>query len=115
MKGTLAAEKSSVVLGLGMLLVSGAAFGASVTRSFDPTSYTPGQPVTVTLTVDTMGASAQAIEDNAPSGWTVSNASHNGTVSGTRVAWFFLDGDDRDLTYQATPPASAFCGSTKAS
>ncbi len=90
--------------GLVSLVLTGAAFGASVSRSFHPAAYTPGQVVTVTLTVSATGAVAQAVEDNAPAGWTVSSASDGGNAAGGRAAWFFLDGKDRTLTYQATAP-----------
>ncbi len=98
-------KRSFVFLGLAPFVLTGAVFGASVTRSFNPATYTPGQQVTVTLTVSATGAAAQAIEDHAPAGWTVSNASDSGNASGTRAAWFFLDGNNRTLTYQATPPS----------
>ncbi len=75
-----------------------------------PASYTPGTalPVTLTATPPT-GVLAYAVEDQPPTGWTVSSISAGGTwdaVNG-QVKWFFTDGQPRVLTYQVTPPTNA--------
>jgi hypothetical protein len=75
-----------------------------------PSNYTPGVPVTVEL-VATPPASAKAfaIEDKAPTGWSVvANISHDGTYDPvTRQVKFgpFFDSTPRTLRYSVTPPA----------
>jgi YVTN family beta-propeller protein len=54
------------------------------------------------------GTLAHALEDQPPTGWTVSNISDGGSYdSGTgRVKWGpFFDANSRTLTYDVTPPA----------
>ena len=74
---------------------------------FTPDDYTPGSPITVTLTttIDTGSSSTYIVEDTYPTGWTISNLSTGGVDNGTSVRWFFLDNADRVLSYDATPPA----------
>ena len=75
-----------------------------------PASYMPGTALPVTLTVTPRtGVLAYAIEDQPPTGWTVSSISAGGTwdVVNSRVKWFFIDGQAQTLTYQATPPTNA--------
>jgi hypothetical protein len=96
-----------------LLLGTGAAFGASsVVRSVSPTTYTPGQPVTVTVVVTPdVGTRAYAMEERPPANWAVSNMQASDSsvpefVSGI-VKWgVFFDATPRTLTYTATPGAA---------
>jgi len=58
--------------------------------------------------VPSAGTSAYAVEERVPSGWVISNVSHEGKVdaaSGT-IRWgVFMDNAARSLTYTVTPPA----------
>jgi len=75
-----------------------------------PATYTPGAALTVTLTATPRaGVLAYAVEDQPPTGWTVSSISPGGAwdaING-RVKWIFTDGQPRSLTYQVTPPTTA--------
>ncbi len=67
----------------GLLALSGESSviaGGTAVSSFNPTSYTPGIGVTVSIVV-TPDASTQvyAVEDQPPVGWTVSNINNNGS------------------------------------
>ncbi|MCX6902271.1 MAG: hypothetical protein NTW03_02080, partial [Verrucomicrobia bacterium] len=73
-----------------------------------PPVFVPGEPITVTIcTVLASNATAYAVEDQFPAGWTVSDISPGGECDATngKVKWGpFLDGAPRKLTYQVTPP-----------
>lgn len=76
---------------------------------FHPSSqYTPGTAVTVGLkaTQFAWGNHLQ-VEDTFPTGWTVTNISHSGSVQSGKVVWQFplAGGESVTLTYTATPPA----------
>lgn len=94
---------------LTVILATPALASSSADRSFDPSDYTPGQAVTVTITLSVdAGVMAMALEDAPPSGWTVSNISNGGVWDSTNelVRWgmFFQGGMPTTLTYEATPP-----------
>ncbi|MDX9754428.1 MAG: hypothetical protein RBU29_10730 [bacterium] len=61
----------------------------SGSRTFSTGSFQPGSSVEVTLTLlnPNKAASTVKIEDIVPAGWTLSNLSNGGTVSGTKAAW----------------------------
>lgn len=73
-----------------------------------PAFYVPGEPLTVTLSATPPGgAAACALEDQFPSGWTVSDIGQGGELDAVhgKVKWGpFLDGVPGALTYQVTPP-----------
>ena len=76
-----------------------------------PQTYTPGQPLTVSIAV-TAGSvvSAYGVEDHPPAGWTVANINNGGAYDAVngKVKWgLFFDATPRTLTYQATPPTNA--------
>lgn len=82
-------------------------FAASTaTRSFNPTAYTPGSPVTVTILVSPdPSVGAYAIEETPPAGWTITNINEGGGEAGGMVKWgVFIDNQVRSLQYEATPP-----------
>ncbi len=72
-----------------------------------PGCYTPSSATIVSITVNPSGASAYAVEDAPPNGWTVSNISEQGQWDSfnKKVKWLFFDSTARTFTYQATPPA----------
>lgn len=75
-----------------------------------PANYTPGTALTVTLTATPRaGVLAYAVEDQPPTGWTVSSISTGGSwdAANGQVKWFFTDAQTRALTYQVTPPSNA--------
>ena len=66
-------KKISALLLL-MFLTAPLVVAGTVTRSFDKTAYSPGEVVTVTLTLSGVGdAPLAGITENAPTGWVVSN------------------------------------------
>lgn len=77
-------------------------------RTFSAPKYTPGSPLTVTLTV-VPGAAVgfYAIEEAYPPRWTISSVSDGGAVdlANGKVKWFFVDNLTRTLTFVATPPS----------
>ena len=77
-----------------------------VVRSVNPATYTVGQPVTVTLTCTIpAGAASYGLEETPPTGWTIAAISDGGTLTAGVIRWIFLDGNNRTITYTATPPA----------
>jgi len=77
-----------------------------VVRSVNPANYTAGQPVTVTLTCTLPGGTASyGLEETPPAGWTIAAISDGGTLTAGVIRWIFLDGNNRTITYTATPPA----------
>ena len=76
-----------------------------------PPAYSPGAPFTVELRAEPPdGARAYAVEDQPPTGWTVSEISHEGrfdAVTGKVKFGPFTDTTDRVLRYRVTPPAGA--------
>ncbi len=80
--------------------------------SFTPSTYTPEQPLVVSITVtpDT-GVSSHEVEDTVPVDWVVSAVSNAGVfdVIDNAVKWGpFLDDSARVLSYTVTPPAGSF-------
>jgi uncharacterized delta-60 repeat protein len=92
-------------------LTFAAAASATVAKRQAPTAFVPEEPVAVTIAVTpSPSARAYAIEEQTPSGWTVSAISHGGEFDATssRVKWGpFFDNAPRMLTYRATPPPTA--------
>src|SRR5258706_4897253 len=98
----------------------------SASRSMNPTSYTPGAQivVTVTVTTNTPGEFIYGVEETVPDNWTVSNVSHQGIIFtvGLKklIKWGLFVGTDslnasstnnmlavsRTLTYTAQPPST---------
>jgi streptogramin lyase len=76
-----------------------------------PAMYVPNLPFTVTIEVaETAAATAFAVEEAPPAGWTVSAISQEGEFDpvNRRVKWGpFYDRSPRTLTYLVTPPESA--------
>ena len=81
----------------------------SAVRSFSPSTYTPGSPVTISINaLPDPSTIVYSVEDAAPSGWTVSAISSGGSYDSVnkKVKWGpFFDSTPRILTYAATPPA----------
>ena len=75
-----------------------------------PTCYEPDTSFTVRIVVKpTADTLVVGLQDFPPSGWTVSNISHDGEWDATNgaVKWFFLDDQTQTLTYDVTPPGDA--------
>lgn len=75
-----------------------------------PPQYSPGVAFTVTILVKpSAGTFAYGVEDQPPSGWTVSGISENGAFDAAnwKVKWTFLDNAPRTLSYQVTAPVAA--------
>lgn len=83
--------------------------GGAVVSAFNPTSYTPGKGVTVSIAV-TPDASVGvwALEDTPPAGWAISAIDNGGgldTVNG-KVKWgVFFSNSPLTVSYVATPPS----------
>ncbi|HUS37097.1 MAG TPA: Ig-like domain-containing protein, partial [Verrucomicrobiae bacterium] len=92
------------------ILVREANADAFVFRRLPP-AYTPGTSFVVELRAEPpAGARAYAVEDQPPTGWAVSEISHEGRFdSATGKVKFgpFTDTTARTLTYRLTPPAGA--------
>ena len=82
--------------------------GSSAISTFSAAGYTPGGGALVTLAVTPpTGASAYAVQDGPPNGWTVSNISASGSYDAVNnlVKWGpFFDATKRTLQYTVTPP-----------
>jgi len=89
-------------------LVSGLTGGGIATRIL-PRFYTPGVPVSVSITViPDSGTQVYAVEDAPPANWVVSDINESGQWDDVnkKVKWGpFFDNNTRTLTYQATPPS----------
>lgn len=75
-----------------------------------PTCYEPGESFTVRIVLNPANDTlAVGLQDSPPSGWTVSNISHDGEWDATNAAvkWFFLDDQTRTLAYEVTPRGNA--------
>jgi uncharacterized delta-60 repeat protein len=97
---------------MGVPLVPGEqAGGLSYAERDAPPFFIPGEPLTVTLAAAPAAeASAFAVEDQVPAGWTVTGISDGGELDtvNSKVKWGpFLDPNPRTLSYQAAPPDSA--------
>jgi hypothetical protein len=70
----------------------------------------PGASADLKLRIEPpSGTSAYAVEEEVPSGWIISNVSHNGSVDADtgRIRWgVFFDSQARELAYTITPPAN---------
>lgn len=99
---------STLVAVMGILVQASTAVAQSANRDL-PDLYRPGGPmVTVTITLNDVGAVAAAgLEDKPPSGWTVSNISNGGSfdVSSGKVKWgpFFSPSIPGALSYDVLP------------
>lgn len=99
---------------LGLALLAARPVCADVTgvvTSFQPgQEYTPGQALTVSLTVTQFpGGTMLHLEDEAPAGWVISEITPPGQVASGKVVWdIALQGSaTRTLSYRATPPDGA--------
>jgi hypothetical protein len=79
-----------------------------VTPSFQPAQeYTPGQALEVRLTVTQFaGGTRLRLEDEFPSGWSISQITPPGHVVGGKVLWEMAlpSATTRTMSYRATPP-----------
>ncbi len=96
-------------MGLSKSRPKNAAVGMALSEM--PFLYTPSQAVTLRVTVKPASStSAYVVEDQPPTGWTISNINEGGvfdTANG-KVKWgLFFDNQARTLTYQVAPPAKA--------
>jgi hypothetical protein len=78
----------------------------TVTRSFAPDWYVPGQPTEVSLAVacDPAATSTWFVEEDYPDGWAPSDISNGGVDNGVTIRWFSLGPASPTLTYEITPP-----------
>ena len=95
------------------VLVTAPALGAGAARDL-PDNTLPGQPFTVTITLDVPpGTSVAAAEDAPPPGWNVSNISNGGSfdVQTGKVKWglFFAPSIPNSLTYTVVAGSSSPC------
>ena len=92
------------------ILVRDTAELSFVTRDLPP-AYVPGTPFPVALLVEPPHhGAAHAVEDQPPTGWEVSQISHDGVFDAAhgKVKWGpFTDQRPRTLTYLVTPPSAA--------
>ena len=76
-----------------------------------PVDYTPGELFTVSIIVKPLSdTGAYAVEDHPPAGWSVSSINEQGSFDerNGKVKWgSFLDNNERTLTYELTPTATA--------
>jgi len=81
----------------------------SFERAFAPTAYTPGQPVHVTIGVQSGFTAFLSAVEAPPRGWAVSNISAGGqfNASGGDISWAFSGALPGSLTYDVTPPIDA--------
>ncbi|HPW56369.1 MAG: SUMF1/EgtB/PvdO family nonheme iron enzyme [Thermoanaerobaculaceae bacterium] len=107
------------IVGLGVLGSVGAAWGGpaedqplddpGLATFFHPSSqYTPGTPVTVGLKATQFAwGNHLSVEDQFPTGWSVSGISHSGTLQSGKIVWQMPlgGGESVTLTYVATPPS----------
>lgn len=77
-------------------------------RSFSDYVYRTGQKITCTIQVTPpSGTLAYAVEEKYPTGWTASNPSHSGNVTGGVVKiGVFFDGLERTFTYDLMPSSA---------
>jgi hypothetical protein len=92
------------LLVIGVLATSLQAASVS-NRSFNPTSYTPGSPVSVTVTIaPDPSVYAYALEETPPAGWTITGIDNDGVFQNGIIKWgVFFDDVPRTLRYEATP------------
>lgn len=76
-------------------------------RTFSADSVVVGNAITVTLDV---GGASGALTETVPDGWTASNASNGGQISGNTITWT-LAGSASSVSYDATPTDAAIGGS----
>ena len=76
-----------------------------------PVAFVPGEPLTVMIAARPAAhATAYAVEDAFPAGWTVADISPEGELDAVhgKVKWGpFCDNTPRTLSYQLVPPAGA--------
>ncbi len=90
-----------------------------VTRTL-PSCYVPGIKLTVTLNATPSSTTGfYAIEETAPVGWIISNASMGGVFGSNSNKIIFIDNASRTLAYDITPPVTetgdkAFSGTVSA-
>lgn len=79
-------------------------------RAFSQQYYRSNDTLDVSIRVYVSGEdrSTATIEENVPSGWTISNISNNGTVTGNTIRWTLtnLPVGETVISYRATAPAS---------
>ncbi len=85
--------------------------GEGATRSL-PCGYTPGESLTVSISIDPPpGTLAAGLEDSPPGGWTVSTISNGGVFDSStgKVKWgpFFAPSIPSVVTYDVKPPGAA--------
>ncbi|WP_305064942.1 PGF-pre-PGF domain-containing protein [Methanococcoides sp.] len=114
-------RRSFSIIGLALLLLLLVSTGAAsaeepnVCREL-PVSANPGDTITVILNITLDGADKTVIEDNAPTGWVVSNPSDDGfivnPVNPEKVSWINTNAapDVAQLTYDVTIPGDAALG-----
>src|SRR5689334_4645650 len=83
-------------------------FAATATRILAPTTYTPGNAVSVSITITPNPTTlAYGIEETPPLNWAITNINNSGVISAGIIKWgVFTDNVTRTFTYTATPPAS---------
>ncbi len=95
------------IIGDRMIADQDTATGTAVS-TFDPSQYTPGVGLEVTIAVvPDIATQVHALEDGPPAGWNISEISDGGTFDAVNglVKWGpYFDNLDRDLVYVATPP-----------
>jgi hypothetical protein len=103
MKRTVSSLAVVVLISVGNLCAD-----STATRSLNSTTYTPGQPIVVTLVLSPDSTIlAYGLEETPPSSWSLSNISADGTIAGGMIKWgVYRDNQPRTLSYTATPGAS---------
>jgi hypothetical protein len=83
-----------------------AANRATVERSIGAEVFTANTPIPVNLTINVTGnLPSLTVTEGIPEGWSVSNISNGGVVSGGNIIWSFTNqSESLTLTYNAVPP-----------
>ncbi len=81
-------------------------------RFFSESHFTPGKALDVSITLNNEGDATTAdVTETIPDGWTASNISDGGSVSGNTITWSISNFQGvQDLTYSVTPSAGATRG-----
>ena len=99
-----------MVLLVSLVMISSASGEPNVARDL-PATVQPGDEFTVTLDVTLNGADKELIEDNVPSGWTITDAPGGSiTTSGETVSWVSTGAPQTSYTYTVEVPGDAADG-----
>lgn len=97
-----------------ILCLAASVLGQSATRDLAEEYVPPGTTMRVSIALSTPGGtSGMGAEDRPPTGWTVSNISHSGSIDATgKIKWgpFLSEPFPTMLTYDVTPAPGSGTG-----